>query len=349
MNLPWLRTLAFLLSLAPPLALVAKPQSRPLTFESTITLPNRNAAKPGSVSGTVVSETTGLPLVGATVIISHRRESSLIALLSGEDPGALAAPVTTDERGRFSFQRVAPGSYELTAMMDGYLSKLPGQTESARVSWVRLGSEERVDNIKMTLLRSSRIEGRIRTETGQPAKEVPVELIQSGPMHHVAQAKTDDNGSYRLDGFPPGEYILIAGSPVVSDGETARSFARLITITTSDAVALDLSLDTKSYGIRGKLTLDLSNVPVPPSSMDMTILVMAALEPSPTPVVKRINILYNATTGDYDIPGLSPGLYRIRAASTDLRADGFCAAEDVVVDRTDVTNLDLILTGCGGN
>jgi 5-hydroxyisourate hydrolase-like protein (transthyretin family) len=320
-------------------------QTRPVTFEGTITLPNRNTAKPGSVSGTVVSETTGLPLAGATVTISLRRESSLIALLSGEEPGALAAPVTTDERGRFSFQRVAPGSYELTAKKEGYLEELPGQTQNPSATWVRLTSDERVDNIKVSLILSSRLEGRVRTETGQPAAGVPVVLIQSGPMNRVAQAKTSDDGSYRLDGFPTGDYVLIAGSPMVAEGETARSFAGPITITTSDTVKSDLTLDTKSYGIRGKLTLDLVNVP--PASMDMTILSMAAPDTSPGPVAKAINILYSATTGAYDIPGLSPGLYRITALSTDPRADGLCAAEDVVVQRADIENVNMILMGCG--
>ena len=132
---------------------------------------------------------------------------------------------------------------------------------------------------------------------------------------------------------------------MVSEGETARSFARPIIITSSDTVALDFSLDTKSYSIHGKLTMDLVNVP--PASMDMTILSMAPMENAPGPVARAINILYNATTGAYDIPGLSPGLYRITASSTDPRADGLCAVEDVVVERADVGNVDMILSSCG--
>ena len=71
------------------------------------------------------------------------------------------------------------------------------------------------------------------------------------------------------------------------------------------------------------------------------------MENSPGPVAKAINILYNPTTGAYDIPGLSPGLYRITASSTDPRADGLCAVEDVVLQRADVGNVDMILMGCG--
>ena len=68
--------------------------------------------------------------------------------------------------GDFSFQRVAPGSYELTAKNEGYLEELPGETQNANATWVRLTSDERVDNIKVSLIRSSRIEGHVRTETG---------------------------------------------------------------------------------------------------------------------------------------------------------------------------------------
>jgi hypothetical protein len=227
--------------------------------------------------------------------------------------------------------------------MDGYLSERTGEAEGTRSPKLRLRSDEQVLDVKMSLIRTSRIEGRVRTETGAPAAGVPVELIQSGPMNHVAQARTAADGSYRLDGFTTGDYILIAGSPMVPEGEIARSFARPITITSSD-MPLDFSLDTKSYSIHGRLNID--GASVAPATMDMTILAMAALETSPTPVARAIKVRYNPANGAYDIPGLSPGIYRISASSTDPLAGGLCDSADVVVERTDVENVNLFLSGC---
>src|SRR5688572_8721127 len=206
-------TLTVLISLALTPSLSGQSRGRPQTFEGAITLPPRNAAAPASLTGTVVSQATGEPLAAATVTLVPQFGNAVLALVAEEASGS--KPITTvrtNESGNFSFREVPAGTYGLNVRSEGYFPPPAGER-------IVLAAGQQLREYKIGLIRSSRIGGLIRNERGEPLDGVPVQLFT--PQEPVArvgatlmvQATTAADGTYRLDGFSPGRYLLIAGWP----------------------------------------------------------------------------------------------------------------------------------------
>ena len=364
-------TLAVLISFQFSAILLGLSQGRRQPFEGVITLPSRNAPQPPAFfAGTVVSEATGQPLAGATVTLSHHFGNAVLLLLSESEARTVIAPVTTNDRGGFSFQEIAADAYDLTIQMDGYLTqKLGPRTPNGPGPYVTLASGQRIDDFKVGLVRSARIGGHIRTETGQPSEGIPLQLVQADPLNlrwamdsPVVQSTSAADGSYNLGDFAPGRYVLLAGFPLALNGEPGRSFATELNIPNTEAQTLDFSLDTKGgYSIRGKVSV---GTQVPPAAVEMTIRATRLRGNPLTPGAVSIPYNYDARDGAFEIPGLFPGIYEISVSAKDSQApaqnlDGAgrsfeawlkdyagCGSITVVISRASVTGFDLTVKQC---
>jgi hypothetical protein len=130
----------------------------------------------------------------------------------------------TDEQGRVVFRNLSAGNYLLTAMRSGYVrtfygSRFPGRGPGVAVSVL---DGQKVSNVNIRMLRGSILTGTVRTASGRPAANQPVQsiLVKSGSGERRAVAVepnlgstvTDDRGTYRIFGLAPGDYIVLVPS-----------------------------------------------------------------------------------------------------------------------------------------
>jgi hypothetical protein len=181
----------------------------------------RAQAATATIRGHITSAASGQPL--------HRVRITL--------NGAAQNPPTdvSDTRGEFEITDVPPGSYTLTATRAGYLTVQYGQKrprELGRTIDVHPGDV--IDNIDISLPRSSVLAGRITDEAGDPAPGVRVEALEYRYIRGrrvlvpARLTSTNDIGEYRLSGLEPGGFRLRASSTDVwesDDGKATYVFA----------------------------------------------------------------------------------------------------------------------------
>ena len=162
----------------------------------------------GRLVGRVTVEGTNAPIASARVI-----------LLPGARPAGPFGPppqTTTDQDGRFAFDRVAPGEYHLQVQKAGY-APVP---DAALGRAVRVAAGQAID-VELHLQKGAAISGRVLDANGEPVAEVRVMAMRRPPERAAAVAprlipalggsqQTNDLGEFRLSGLPPGEYVIAA-------------------------------------------------------------------------------------------------------------------------------------------
>ena len=160
---------------------------------------------PGSIEGSVLSDTTGQPLRRAQV------------LLRPVEAGVPALVQTTDESGKFSFPKVVAGRYSITIQRDGYLPLFAGRVGAYKlppIFYVPPGDVIRGFTFRM--VPSGVLGGKVKFDDAEPAINVAVQLYReyySRGRHGwaiAANARTNDRGEYRVHGLEPGSYYVAA-------------------------------------------------------------------------------------------------------------------------------------------
>jgi len=172
----------------------------------------------GAVSGSVLSATTGNPVIAFAVILSpHTR---------GENPlGVRQSRVLAPEDGSFMLTGVPAGLYRVEIHAGGYLPEererlevRPG--EEMALLPVSLEPGHEVSGLVVDRATSLPIEGaRVHVKgirgTVDPLPRPPPELGGARADH------TDAEGRFRIRGLPAGEVILVAEHPARASGGTA--------------------------------------------------------------------------------------------------------------------------------
>lgn len=157
------------------------------------------------VRGTVVAADTGAPL---------RRVLVRASAPEAQDTKA----ATTDDQGRFEIKELVGGRYTITAQKTGYVTLAYGQRRvSERGTLVEIAAGQTVEKISLALPRGGVVTGRVSDEFGEPLAEAMVQVqryrFMPGGRRLVPMGRgdmTDDQGSFRLYGLEPGEYIVSA-------------------------------------------------------------------------------------------------------------------------------------------
>lgn len=166
------------------------------------------AEKTGSISGRVTS-TEGRPLRRARVMIRTASETL----------GAPPLTTTTNSRGEFVIESVAPGSYLVTANRPGYVTMQYGQGRPReRGLTVEVQPGRPATSIDIVMPRGSVLSGQITDERGEPYPGVRVDAMDmrydSGKRipFPAGVSITDDQGRFRISGLQPGNYYVMASS-----------------------------------------------------------------------------------------------------------------------------------------
>ena len=180
------------LALAATLALAAQPAS---------------ARGSGSIAGTVTAAATGLPLGGITVELWPH---------AGDRATAVTGP-----GGRYRFTGLPPGDYRVsTLVIAGFADEVhPGvhcpynqcvfHLDAGEA--IPLGIGERVRGIDFALETLGAIAGRaIDAASGAPLAGLAVAVHSIRSEVH-GEAVTGADGGYRVEGLPPGDFVVHAG------------------------------------------------------------------------------------------------------------------------------------------
>lgn len=173
------------------------------------------------VRGTVVAADTGAPLRRVLVRASAPEAQDMKA-------------ATTDDQGRFEIKELVGGRYTISAQKTGYVTLAFGQRRvGERGTLVEVPAGQTVEKVAIALPRGGVITGRVSDEFGEPLAEAMVQVqryrYMPGGRRLMPMGRgdmTDDQGSFRLYGLEPGEYVVSAtvrnASPVMmADGRLA--------------------------------------------------------------------------------------------------------------------------------
>jgi hypothetical protein len=374
------------------------------SLTGTVTPAQQPAAKAtASVEGVVTRAGTGEPLAGARVTLLPlaapatpatslmEREGSFIERVrqgrwpDGPAPSAAsAAPaakggtvgppaspipfVTSDTLGKFAFRNLEAGRYRLWIGANGYVEQEYGQSSNVlRDKHFTLSDGQALGSLKIQLIPTGSIAGRVLSASGGPAVGVRVTLYTKGylrygqPLLQDTQsiAHTNDRGEFRIFWITPGRYYVGAGgsarrysSPSLLN-EVVEPFALMFypnemtleaasTVEVRPGAALegvDFILQPQTFHrIRGRV-ID-SRTGRPP---DGAIILVSARLPSGEHSYNEA--YYNAANGTFEVPDVQPGEYAISAQPHDqpltTAQPPFLGIAAVTVSDADVDNVQL--------
>jgi beta-lactamase regulating signal transducer with metallopeptidase domain len=162
------------------------------------------AAGAGSIEGTVVKFGTSEPIAGADVSLQ---------MLPG--PPTL---IQTGADGKFIFRNLPAGNYRLVALRaEGFVVAEHGQqSPNGRGRPVPVAEGQTVGNIRLAMMPTGSISGRILDRDGEPLGRAQVQALQATYrqgrkiLKIVQSVQTNDIGEYRLFWLPPGSYYVSA-------------------------------------------------------------------------------------------------------------------------------------------
>jgi len=154
-----------------------------------------------SLQGVVVRDDTGDPLSKARVE------------LRGGSPEATT--VTTDAEGKFYFHNLPAGTYQVSAIRDGFAPAEAGQKWPGGPGVpLQLAAGRPVPQAIVRMIGASAIAGKIADREGQPLANAQVQALKSSfqgelrVLIPVQQVRTSVTGDYRLYGLPAGRYFV---------------------------------------------------------------------------------------------------------------------------------------------
>jgi hypothetical protein len=198
----------------------------------------------------------------------------------------------SNEAGQFSFKHMPPGRYSVTA---------DSSAGGARQDFV-LQQDELKDGIVLVVGAGRRVRGMVR---GPRPELIPktLLLLRSESGNASMSSHPDERGAYVFNGVPSGPAAMN-----VYSSASGVQFTKHVDVPADQDVTLDIALPTGAR-LSGRVTQ--GGKPAAHKAVWMA------------PVDSKSSILYRASTsedGGYEIEGLPPGDYRLRAAEDISRA-----------------------------
>ncbi len=313
------------------------------------------------LEGKVLSA-SGEPLNRADVRLLP--QNNLNTLPIGRGGGAIPNPpgsysAATDEQGKFVFENVAAGSYQMVAERTGYITQRYGaKTPTGSGTPLTLKEGDKLLTLEIPMLRQGIIAGRVTDRDGEAVPNMQVRASRyqytngKRQLTMAADTVTDDRGDYRIANLPPGRYFVIADTrPAFGPGWRGAGFPGQApqpgsaaaptetnvttyypnSLDTAGAVQIDVAAGSESlgvniqvrrekvYSIRGAVADQTTNAP---AAGAMLFPVPAEWSAGGAPESMPQITRANAD-GSFEIRGLLPGAYTIQGiAGNTLQVSG---------------------------
>jgi protocatechuate 3,4-dioxygenase beta subunit len=158
-----------------------------------------------TIAGVVINAATGRPARRVRVNITQSEVSTRgLEMTAGED-------------GRFRFDGIPPGKFQLYADEPGGIRHVYGETPGTGFGMaVVTGEDQRTDGLIFRLIPRGAIHGRIVDQNGDPVESALVQLYRSGidggrrRVRQFTSGYTDDHGEYRFAYLAAGDWYLVA-------------------------------------------------------------------------------------------------------------------------------------------
>ena len=189
-------------------------------------------SSPGTISGTVTSEESSSPILGALIQVS-----------SGD---TVIYSAVTDSSGDYTITGVSPGSYTITSTAATHDTGIEGVVVlPSTVTTVDFSLDSSPGTISGTVTRAA---------TGSPISGALVEVNLGSIV--ISSAVTDSAGNYSITGVPPGSYIVNA---YATNYQTATSGAIVLA---NETTTVNFSLQSKPGTISGNVISTASGLPI---------------------------------------------------------------------------------------
>lgn len=354
MALPRLFVVAVLAACVTPTIAEAQPGG---SFRQPPSLQRPGAEPPKGTAilrGVVVAADSGAPVRRAQVRAS--------AADSGDTRTTL-----TDEHGRFELRELAGGHYALGASKGGFISLQYGQRRPGEPGTpVDLAAGQTLEKLTIALPRGSVITGRIVDEYGEPLTGAQVQALRNGWVSGArrlqavgAGDRTDDQGTYRIFGLAPGEYLVTAtlrderpmmrgGQPddMPDSGYAPTYFPGTSSLNDAQKVTVGLGEEVSGVGFGLSLTrlAAISGRVLAAAGYESGVQVVAV----PADGARLPQTLRGTQTrndGTFDLRGVPPGRYRLQAMSWGASSGegGLTGATTITVNGNNLEGLTVAL------
>ncbi len=246
---------------------------------------------PGSITGIVTEEGTGLPLEGISVRVYDSRDVTVDTTL-------------TDAGGLYAIASLPPGSYTLLFSSSAFAARTIGAT-------VRPG-ENTVVNVRLVRLTGS-MEGFVRTTSGLPLVGASISVIDNGTV--VARDTADAEGEFLISGLFPKSYTVNAAA----EGFATKTLG--VFIRPLETSVLEFALESTTGIIRGTAT-DSAGAPLAGAviGLNSNLLGISMLRERTVTDNQGIFLLRDIAPGDYVLSIMLRG-FQNAIISTTVRAD----------------------------
>lgn len=301
---------------------VQPPVNAPGSGSGGVPARDNSARKTGTarLRGRVVAADTGQPLRRATVRATAPDVRESVSTL-------------TDASGNYELKDLPAGRYNVIATKGAYASMSYGQTRANEPGRpIELADNQTLDRIDLRLPRGGVIAGTIVDEFGDPMPEAMVTAYRSqfiqGRRRLVPAARlttTDDVGSYRVFGLPPGSYYLSATMRTMGGPDQERSDVRSGYTPTYYPGTADLSV-AQRLTVRAGQTLSAINLalaPTPTATISGSVVTLsgeranggfvAAIPRGGASMMPVFAPSFLQADGRFTVNGVSPGEYTLVA------------------------------------
>jgi hypothetical protein len=146
----------------------------------------------------------GAPVPGVAILVEPPRPGS-----------GQVSSTKTAENGQFRISNLRPGIYTVKVKAPGLVSleSSPGMVNRE----VTLDPGEVRENVDFSLIRGGVISGKVTDNNGSPVVDQMISITGPSPygptpsIDNYSMMSTDDRGSYRIYGLPPGRYKVSVG------------------------------------------------------------------------------------------------------------------------------------------
>jgi hypothetical protein len=311
-----------------------------------------------TVEGVVIDARTQAPLRKASVV-----------LVGGGEASRGGAGALSDASGRFVFERVPPGRYQLTVRRNGYASAPGMGGGGGNPATLTLAAGQHLKGIVLRLQPAAVITGRVIDEDGEPLAYARISAMQYRYVRGKRQlvpsgggATTDDRGEYRMFGLTPGRYYISAAYEDRQMGlrplARARSADRFTypamyfpgVLDPEQAVAVQMKAGEERSGIDFRLS--------PAQAVSVSGRVIAGGTGRPgrdvaVMIIPRTNLGFfgsvsrrfqqvDPATGRFTIPSMRPGSYVVTAFYRG-QDNALYARQEIEVGSADIEGIELVL------